>query len=263
MAPLECKREGQKIMGSGIYFLRWTACLALLCVYSAAVRAQVGSKPEAGTFNIRDYGAAGDGTTIDTAAISKAIQFAHDNGGGRVIAPPGVYVTGTFELLSNVTLDVEAGAVIRGSKNLADYKSIAEFGFAHDYGVNSTGEGDRTGVIIARNAENVAIVGQGTIDGDGDTFFDFTKAHFGIDFDAQYTRQGKDFVKSMQDLTDGPVETKPEGRPGTMIVFSHCRNILIQDVTLKNAPNWTLHFFDERGGNHPRHSYREQSAASQ
>jgi len=219
----------------------------LLLFFSASTAAQTnasgpaGPKPSSAVFDIRDFGAVGDGKTLNTLAIAKAVRAAHDNGGGRVVVPPGVYVTGTFELLSNVTLDLEAGAVIRGSKNLSDYRSIAEFAFGHQYGVNSTGEGDRVGIIVARNAENVAIVGQGTIDGDGDAFFDFNKPHFGIDFDSQYTRQGKDFIKSMQDLIDGPVETKPEGRPGTMIVFSHCQNVLVRDITLKNAPNWTLH----------------------
>jgi hypothetical protein len=220
-------------------------CLLLAYVSNAAAQqhaaVQTAQKQYPDAFNIKDFGAVGDGNTLNTLAISRAVQAAHSSGGGRVVVPPGIYVTGTFELLDNVTLDVEAGAVIRGSKNISDYKSIAEFGFAHQYGLNSTGEGDLVGVIVVKNAENVAIIGQGTIDGDGDSFFDFNKPHYGMDFDPQYTRQGKDFVRSMQDPTDGPVEAKPSGRPGTMIVFWHCRNILIRDITLKNAPNWTFH----------------------
>jgi len=74
--------------------------------------------------NVRDFGATGDGKSLDTAAIRKAVKLAAAKGGGTVLFPPGTYVTGTFELLSNVTLDLEAGAVIEGSKNLADYDSI-------------------------------------------------------------------------------------------------------------------------------------------
>jgi hypothetical protein len=192
-------------------------------------------------FDVRDYGATGDGKTLDTSAIAKAIHAASGAGGGTVVFPPGVYLTGTFELLSNVTLEVMAGAVVEGSKDVADYGSTAEYGFGHVYGVNSTGEGDRVGIIVARNAESIAIVGQGVIDGSGDDFYDFAKPHYGLDFDPRYTRQGADFLKSMLETADGPVETKANGRPGTMIVFTHCKNIVIRDVTLRNAPNWTLH----------------------
>ena len=192
-------------------------------------------------FNVRQFGASGDGKTLDTAAISKAIQAANAAGGGRVVFPPGVYLSGTFELLSHVTLDVQANAVILGSPNLADYGSISQFGFAHVYGENSTGEGERVGIIVARNATDIAIVGQGAIDGNADVFFDFQKAHYGMDFDPQYTRQGPEFLKSMLELGDGPVETKEAGRPGTMIVFTNSLNILVRDATFRNAPNWTFH----------------------
>jgi len=192
-------------------------------------------------FDVRDFGAAGDGKTLDTAAISKAIRAANAAGGGHVIFPPGVYLTGTFELLSNVTLDVEAGAVIQGSKNVADYASIDRYGFGKTYGTNSTGEGNLLGIIVARKAQNIAIMGQGVIDGSGDDFFDFNVPHNGMDFDPKYTRQGADFMKGILELGDGPVETKTSGRPGTMIVFAESRNILVRDITFRNAPNWTFH----------------------
>jgi polygalacturonase len=111
-------------------------------------------------FDVRDFGAAGDGTTLDTEAIAKAIRAAAA-GGGTVVFRSGVYRTGTFELLSNVTLDLQAGAVIQGSQNLADYAPIEAFGFGRTYGVNSTGEGQNLGIIVARNVENVAIIGHG------------------------------------------------------------------------------------------------------
>jgi len=197
--------------------------------------------PAEKVFNVREFGAVGDGEALDTPAIARAIHAASAAGGGRVVFPPGVYLSGTFELLSNITIDLQANAVILGSPNLADYGTISQFGFAHIYGENSTGEGNLVGVIVARNAENIAIVGQGAIDGNADVFFDFQKPHFGMDFDPQYTRQGKDFQKSMLELGDGPVETKDAGRPGTMIVFTNSRNVLVRDITLRNAPNWTFH----------------------
>ena len=229
------------------WYQRVNRCALLFCVslgFSGTSRARPLDRSQSyqeRVFNVREFGAIGDGKTLDTPAISKAIQAANFAGGGRVIFTPGVYLSGTFELLSNVTLDIQANAVILGSPNLADYGSISTFGFAHVYGDNSTGEGELVGIIVARNAENIAIVGQGAIDGNADIFFDFKKPHYGIDFDPQYTRQGKDFLKSMLELGDGPVEAKPSGRPGTMIVFTRSQNILIRDITFRNAPNWTFH----------------------
>ena len=216
-------------------------CLAFAVPIASGQTEKNLSPGPAQVFDVRAYGAKGDGQATDTSSIQQAIRAAHAAGGGTVVFPPGTYVTGTIELLSNVTLHLRAGSVLRGSSNLADYGSISQYGFAHQYGLNSTGEGERVGMIVARNVENIALIGQGAIDGNADVFYDFQKPHNGQDFDPQYTRQGKDFTKSILALGDGPVETKPAGRPGTMIVFTNAKGILIRDVTLRSAPNWTLH----------------------
>ena len=192
-------------------------------------------------FNVRTLGARGDGITLDTAAIARAIAAANAAGGGTVVFEPGTYMSGTVELLSNVTLELQAGAVLRASPNVADYGSISAYGFARNYGIDSSGEGLRVGLLVARHAQNIAITGRGTIDGNGDSFFDLKSLHNGIDFDAKYTRQGADYDSPKYGLEFGPAETKAAGRPGTMIILSDCRNILIRDITLSNAPNWTLH----------------------
>jgi hypothetical protein len=192
--------------------------------------------------NVLDFGAKADGHTLNTAAITAAVTAASKNGGGTVIFPPGTYLTGTFRLASNLTLEVQAGAVIEGSKDLADYGDIAAFGLGRDYGTDSSGEGTKVGLIFARNVENVSIIGPGVIDGNGDSFFDPNKPHFKVDFDPATTRQGPRSLDVLQMTGDGPIEEEPAGRPGTMIICFDCQNVVIRDVTFRNAPNWTAHF---------------------
>jgi hypothetical protein len=105
-------------------------------------------------FDVKQYGATGNGATLDTAAINKAIEACHAAGGGTVFFRSGTYLTGTIDLKSNVTLWLDAGAVIRGSQNLAHYHT----GIA--------GQAWYMALILGKGVENVAIAGHGTIDGD-------------------------------------------------------------------------------------------------
>src|SRR5436305_1796337 len=73
-------------------------------------------------FNVKIFGAVGDGVHSDTDAINKTIQAAHDAGGGTVLVPAGNYASGTIHLQDNVTLWMEPGATILGTKNLTDYR---------------------------------------------------------------------------------------------------------------------------------------------
>lgn len=193
--------------------------------------------------NVRTFGAAGDGITLDTAAISRAVQACAAAGGGTVRFPAGTYLAGTFDLLSNITLELDAGAVIKGSPNLSDYRTLADYGMGRSYGVNSSGEGLLVGIIVAKDAHDIAIIGRGAIDGQGDGFMDLETPHVGLDFDPHSTRNPEAFSSGVRDLSYGPVKPKQggAGRPGTMIIFSHCKNVLVRDVTLRAAPNWTLH----------------------
>jgi hypothetical protein len=209
--------------------------------WAAAVTFAQSPNPEGPIFDVRAFGARGDGKTLDTAAISKAIVAANAAGGGVVVFSPGTYLSGTVELLSNVTLEVRAGSVLQASPKTADYGTVSAYGFGRNYGVNSSGEGSLVGLIVARKAENISIIGRGRIDGNGDSFFNLKSFHNTPDFDAKYTRQGADYDAPQYGTEFGPVNTLPSGRPGTMIILSDCRNVLVRDVTLSNAPNWTLH----------------------
>jgi len=114
-------------------------------------------------FNVRDYGAKGDGVTKDTAAIQAAIDAAEKQGGGEVHVPPGRYISGTIRLKNNVTLYLEAGATIAESPDDADFERYEQLSF------KSVSDNETTyfhyGLITADGAHNIAIVGQGTVDG--------------------------------------------------------------------------------------------------
>src|SRR4051794_13525672 len=114
-------------------------------------------------FHVTDYGAVGDGTTRNGAAFDAAIAACASAGGGRVLVPPGTFVTGPIQLRSNVDFHLAEGAVIRFSRNFADYPLI---------------RGDFEGRVetVCRSPlwgtdlHDVSITGSGTIDGQGDAW---------------------------------------------------------------------------------------------
>ena len=215
---------------------------ALMFAAMSIQPAEAAGAPAGASYNVKDYGAVGDGKALETAAINQTIRACNQAGGGTVLFPAGTYVTGTFELLSHVTLSVQAGAVIKGSKDLADYGVKTHYGIKGLSG--QSGEGLRAGLIIANNAENIAILGPGTIDGQGTYFVDVNKPHNGEppDYDKRLTRQGDDFMSPKFGTADGPVRPwMPwSDRPGAMIILADCKNVLVRDVTLKDSHNWTV-----------------------
>jgi hypothetical protein len=118
------------------------------------------------TYNIRDFGAKGDGVTLDTAAVQAAIDACAKDQGGTVLVPAGVFVIGTVELKSNVTLFLAAAGKVLGSADGKQYHAADAIPLAGD----STLEDGNVGLIYAANAENITIEGPGTIDGQGAQF---------------------------------------------------------------------------------------------
>jgi polygalacturonase len=149
-------------------------------------------------YNVRELGAAGDGKTLDTAAIQKAIDSAAGDGGGEVDFPAGTYLTGSLELRSHVTVRLDKDAVILGSAAADDYPIVT----ARWEGIERP---CHRALISARDAEDIAITGAGTIRGDA---------------------------------TVGRLRNP---RAPTIIEPISCKHVRVEGVTLKSTRIWTLH----------------------
>jgi hypothetical protein len=181
------------------------------------------------TVNVLDHGATPDGKTLNTGSFSKAIQACAAAGGGTLYVPPGTYLSGPIRLASNLVLHLEAGAEIRAATRLADY-AVEER--------SPRGESTLAGLITARDCENVAITGRGVIDGSGMAFVYPDKLHLGIDYDKKYTRQKQDYRNPKYGTQHGPLAHGE--RPGNLVRFFNCRNVLVSGVTIQNSPTWTV-----------------------
>jgi len=109
------------------------------------------------TYNIKDYGAVGDGATLNTTAFEKAIAACSAAGGGTVIIPPGLWLTGPIELKSNINLHAENGALVIFSTDHSLYPILMP-------------QGKTMSPIYGNGLENVALTGDGVYDGGGDTW---------------------------------------------------------------------------------------------
>ena len=161
--------------------------------------------PPVGTrvYNVLDFGAKGDGKTLDTQALQSAIDACHKEQGGTVLVPAGVFVIGTVELKSNVTLHISAQGKLLGSADGKQYHAADAIPLTGD---STLGDGN-VGLIFAVNAENVTIEGNGTIDGQGAQFRSPTR---GV--------------------------PPPSGRGGAdrpyHLLFHRCRNLRVRDIYL-------------------------------
>ena len=180
----------------------------------------------AADFNVRDFGAKGDGTVKDTAAIQRAVDAAHGAGGGRAVVPAGTYLSGTVWLKDGVELHLEKGAVLKGSTDRADYNANECFpeNFWSDGEEWSGGH-----LILAYKVKDVAITGEGVIDGSGPEFF---AAECDEDSHFPYYKYGLKLHPTDRDWF----------RPGPMVTMFLTKNIRLEGVTLKHTPCWTTHF---------------------
>jgi hypothetical protein len=182
-------------------------CKALLIfsclfLFSGVIEAQL-SKP--GIFNVKDYGAAGNGITMDTRAINDAIQACKNAGGGTVLIPAGTYLTGTIHLVSNMDLKIDHGAKIVGSPNPDDYQATRGPDDGPKF-LNIDNEVWFQSLIIGEGIHHVSITGPGIIDGN-----------------KVFNRRG---------------EARMRGPHG--VLFEDCTNVTIRDLEIIDAANYAL-----------------------
>lgn len=169
-------------------------------------------------FNVMDYGAVNNGKTISTKAIQKAIDDCAEKGGGTVHFPAGRYITGTIFLKSFITINLEPGAVIEGSKNISDYPVVESA--IRSYTDNYTNKS----LIYGENLEYIAITGHGIIDGNGASF------------------------KVSDEIRKANIFDSYKMRP-YMIRIINCENVKVKDITIINSPMWVQHYMACRNVN--------------
>lgn len=189
-------------------------------------------------YNVLAYGAKNDSSKIATKAIQAAIAAATAKGGGTVYFPAGKYLTGPIRLQSNITIFIDAGAVLHFSDNFDDYLPMVASRW------EGTNVNNFSPLFYAYKAENITIRGRGTIDGHGRKWW---LKHF----EANDSKKPKDtppdkwqqeFVKSNPNLPKPEQSSSLDNhflRP-PFIQPMYCKNVLIEGITIQNSPFWTV-----------------------
>ncbi|MFK7844029.1 MAG: glycoside hydrolase family 28 protein [Rhodothermales bacterium] len=192
-------------------------------------------------FLVTDFGAIEGGTTDSTDAFRQAIAACAEAGGGRIIVPKGVFLTGPIHLRSNINLHISSGATLRFSTDPADYLPAV---FTRWEGVELM---NYSPLIYAFEQENVAVSGTGTIDGQAEVSNWWPwkgKEEYG--WNQEMPEQGPARERLFKMAEDGvPVQDRLFGagdylRP-SFVEFYRCKNVLIEDITILRSPMWLLH----------------------
>ena len=172
------------------------SALAVLCAM------QLGAKD----YNASLFGIKSNGTTLNTSSIQKAIDYIHSEGGGRLVFYVGRYLTGSINLRSNVTIQLNEGAVLLGSTNPYDYPIDSSY----------------CALVRAVKVDNVAITGKGVIDGQG------REASYNL------------LDQIQKGIINDPAKyDRPDGsRRARTLYFRECKDVTIDGITLKNSGDW-------------------------
>lgn len=177
----------------------------LLLQFSALTMAQR-------VYDVTQFGAIGDGKALDSKAIQKAVDKCFHDGGGVVVVPKGTYLSATIQLKDHVNLHLEKGAHIIGSTDYKVYRNLDPFtdGLGIDVG---------RALLVAVDAKDISLTGEGSIDGRGK---ELKAAHIAVDKRPEGQRWGL--------------------RP-FLLRFVRCQQVKVKGVTLRNSAAWTSHYF--------------------
>ncbi len=215
--------------------MEWNYKKYLLIVFISVVGLNLMAKKAEGIFNLLDQGADNSGKGLNTEIIAEVIAIAEKQGGGTLYFPPGTYLTGPIHLKSNITLHIEGGATLRFSDNFDHYMPFVQSRW------EGTDVTNFSPLIYAYEAKNIAIVGRGTLDGQGRKWWNFHHTLYSKPEDYKSKWQ-KAFHEQNQDIDKPDIPTMVERgflRP-PFIQPMFCENVKIEGVTIQNSPFWTV-----------------------
>ncbi|HUI29605.1 MAG TPA: glycoside hydrolase family 28 protein [Candidatus Acidoferrales bacterium] len=207
-------------------------------------------------FNVKDYGAVGDGHSMNTAAIQKSIDSCSSAGGGTVVIPAGLWLTGPIQMKSNVNLHLNRGAVVEFSRNHEDYPIVSVPG--RGWVVESP--------IFGIGLENVAITGSGLVDGNGITwrpvksnkvsptlwkellkFGGVVTQDGSMWWPSQEAENGEQYLKNLRTTKSKDELAARDFLPArdflrpVLVLFIDCRKVLFDGTTFEDSPSYALY----------------------
>ena len=208
------------------------------------------------TFNIKKYGAVSDGITLNTNSINTAINECSKKGGGVVLVPEGLWLTGPVVLKSNVNLHLKFAAILQFTSDFNQYPLVAGNYEGQPSARNQS-------PVSGANLQNIAITGKGIVDGNGDVWRMVGKdrlterewkhkvaggglvsADGKLWYPSEKTKKAHE-EKLSGNLADGKTledfeDIKDYLRPN-LVVLTNCKKVLLEGVTFQNSPAWNLH----------------------
>lgn len=166
------------------------------------------------------FGAKSDGVTLNTRSIQQAVNFISENGGGRLVFYVGRYLTGSIQLKSNVTIQLEEGAILVGTTSIYDYS-----------GSNGT-----KALISADNQQNIGITGKGVIEGQGATVLENINVQINKGYLKESVNQASPLLISLESCSNVTInQINLMNACGNVQSYNGCKDLNISRITVKST----------------------------